>query len=157
MPRIVPNLWFDTESEEAAAFYVSIFPNSEITNITYYTDAGRREAGLVMTVDFVLDGQPYTAINGGPQFPFSDAVSFLVKCADQEEVDYYWEKLTDGGEEIRCGWLKDRFGLSWQIVPDGIEALLTSEDPGRARRALQAMYEMKKLDIAELRAAADRN
>ncbi len=156
MPRIIPNLWFDTESEEAAAFYVSVFPNSKITNTTYYTESGRRDAGMVMTVDFVLDSQPYTAINGGPQFSFSEAISLLVTCADQGEVDYYWERLTDGGEEVQCGWLKDRFGLSWQIVPEGLAELLSDPDGGRARRAMEAMLAMKKLDLTALLGAADR-
>ena len=119
MPEITPNLWFDTEAEEAASFYTRVFDNSRIVNVTHYTEAGPREAGMVMTVDFELDGQRFTAINGGPEFKFDEAVSFLIDCKDQEEVDYYWEKLTDGGDESMCGWLKDRFGLSWQVVPRG--------------------------------------
>jgi predicted 3-demethylubiquinone-9 3-methyltransferase (glyoxalase superfamily) len=155
MPRITPNLWFDLESEEAAAFYVGIFPNSKITNISHYTEAGPRAAGTVLTVDFVLDGQEYTAINGGPQFPFTEAISLLVSCADQDEVDHYWAALSDGGEEGRCGWLKDRYGLSWQVVPSDWETVLTDPDPARAQRAMDAMSTMDKLDIAALRAAAD--
>jgi predicted 3-demethylubiquinone-9 3-methyltransferase (glyoxalase superfamily) len=155
MPRITPNLWFDTESEAAATFYVSIFPNSRITTITHYTDAGPREAGMVLTVDFELDGQPYTAINGGPQFTFDEAISLLVECADQEEIDYYWSKLSAGGEESQCGWLKDRFGLSWQVAPAGWNELFSHPDPGRVERATRAMFAMKKIDIAALRAAAD--
>ena len=155
MPRITPNLWFDTESEAATAFYVSVFPNSKITGLTYYGDAGPRPAGTVMTVDFVLDGQELTAINGGPQFPFTEAVSMLINCADQAEVDYYWAKLTDGGEEGPCGWLKDRYGLSWQVVPPGMTELLTDPHDERGQRAMRAMFGMKKLDIAALRAAAD--
>ena len=132
MPRITPNLWFDTESKEAAEFYVSVFPNSEITDVTYYSEAGPRPAGTVLTVDFVLDGQEYTAINGGPQFTFDEAISLLINCADQEEIDYYWSKLSDGGEEGQCGWLKDRYGLSWQVVPDGMASCLNDPDKGRA-------------------------
>ena len=155
MPRITPNLWFDTESEEAAAFYVSVFPNSKIRGVTYYGDAGPRPAGTVMTVDFALDGQEFTAINGGPQFRFTEAVSMLINCADQDEVDYYWTKLCDGGEEGPCGWLKDRYGLSWQVVPPGMTELLTDPSDERGQRAMRAMFGMKKLDLAALRSAAD--
>lgn len=155
MPKITPNLWFDTEGEEAAEFYVSIFPNSEVRSVLRYTDAGPRPAGTVMTVDFVLDGQDYTAINGGPEFRFDEAISLLVNCADQAEVDYYWDKLSDGGQEGPCGWLKDRYGLSWQVVPAGIDELFDDADPGRAQRAMEAMFGMKKLDVAALYAAAD--
>jgi predicted 3-demethylubiquinone-9 3-methyltransferase (glyoxalase superfamily) len=155
MPRITPNLWFDTESEEAAEFYVSVFPNSEIRNVSYYGEAGPRPAGTVLTVDFVLDGQEYTAINGGPQFTFDEAISFLINCADQDEVDYYWTKLSDGGEEGQCGWLKDRYGLSWQVVPVGMGKLMSDPDEGRAQRAMKAMLGMKKIDVAALYAAAD--
>ena len=116
MPRITPNLWFDNESEEAAAFYVSVFPNSRITAVSRYPEGAPQPAGTVLTVDFVLDGQEYTAINGGPQFPFTEAISLLVNCADQEEIDYYWDALSAGGEEGQCGWLKDRYGVSWQVV-----------------------------------------
>ncbi|MDQ1445940.1 MAG: hypothetical protein QOI20_2404 [Acidimicrobiaceae bacterium] len=155
MPRITPNLWFDTQGEEAAEFYVSVFPNSKITNVSYYGDAGPREAGTVLTVDFVLDGNEFTAINGGPEFTFDEAVSFLINCADQEEVDYYWEKLTEGGSEVQCGWLKDRFGVSWQVVPEGMGEIMGDPDPERASRAMKAMLGMKKLDLNALRAAAD--
>jgi predicted 3-demethylubiquinone-9 3-methyltransferase (glyoxalase superfamily) len=155
MPRITPNLWFDTEGLEAAEFYCSVFPNSEVKNVSHYTDAGPRPAGTVLTVDFVLDGQPFTAINGGPEFTFDEAISLLINCKDQGEVDYYWTKLTEGGEESQCGWLKDRYGLSWQVVPEGMEELMTDPDPGRAERAMKAMLGMKKLDVAALRAAAD--
>ncbi len=155
MPRITPNLWFDLESEEAAAFYVGIFPNSKITNISHYTEAGPRAAGTVLTVDFVLDGQRFTAINGGPGFTFNEAVSLMVNCADQAEVDYYWERLGEGGEEGPCGWLKDRYGLSWQVAPEGIVELFQDPDPARAERAMAAMLKMRKLDIAALQAAAD--
>ncbi len=155
MPKITPNLWFDTEGEVAATFYCSVFPNSQITNVTHYGDAGPRPAGTVLTVDFVLDGQEYTAINGGPEFQFDEAISLSINCADQEEVDYYWNALSAGGEEGQCGWLKDRFGLSWQVVPAELGALLFSEDPARNERAMKAMFEMRKLDIAAMRAAAD--
>jgi predicted 3-demethylubiquinone-9 3-methyltransferase (glyoxalase superfamily) len=155
MPSITPNLWFDTQGEEAAEFYVSVFPNSKITNVTHYGDAGPREAGLVMTVDFVLDGQEFTAINGGPEFTFSEAVSLLVNCADQEEVDYYWAKLSEGGEEGPCGWLKDRYGFSWQVCPIGLNELINDPDQARVQRVMTAMFGMKKLDLAALQAAAD--
>ncbi len=155
MPQITPNLWFDTAGLEAAEFYVSIFPNSRITNVTHYGEAGPREAGTVMTVDFELDGQPYTAINGGPEFTFDEAVSLLVNCDTQEEVDYYWDKLSEGGQEVQCGWLKDRFGFSWQVFPTAAGEVLGDPDPARAQRAMTAMFGMKKIDLAALRAAAD--
>ncbi|MCF3119531.1 MULTISPECIES: VOC family protein [Streptomyces] len=155
MPRITPNLWFDTQGEEAAKFYVSVFPNSRITHVSYYGENAPRPAGTVLTVDFELDGQRCTAINGGPEFTFDEAVSFLIDCADQEEIDYYWSKLSEGGEEGPCGWLKDKYGLSWQVVPTVLGELVTGPDPDRAQRAMQAMFGMKKLDVAALRAAAD--
>ena len=155
LQKIVPNLWFDTEAEEAANFYTSVFKNSRIVTVTHYTDAGPRPAGTVMTVEFELDGHRFVGINGGPDFTFSEAVSFQIDCADQDEIDYYWGRLTDGGEEGPCGWLKDKYGLSWQVVPTGIEELLTDDDPQRAARAMQAMFGMKKLDVAALRSAAD--
>jgi predicted 3-demethylubiquinone-9 3-methyltransferase (glyoxalase superfamily) len=155
MPKIVPNLWFDTEAEEAAAFYVDVFRSGRIVNVTHYTEGGMREAGMVMTVEFELDGQRFVAINGGPQFTFDEAVSFQIDCADQAEVDYYWERLTDGGRESQCGWLSDRYGLSWQVVPQGMEELFADADRGRADRAMRAMFAMRKLDVAALRRAAD--
>ena len=156
MPRITPNLWFDTQGQEAAEFYVSVFPNSKINDISYYNDAGPRPAGMVLTVEFELDGQPFTALNGGPQFTFDEAVSFVIECQDQAEVDHYWDKLQDGGgEEGQCGWLKDRFGVSWQVTPVELVQLLTDRDPGRAERAMRAMLGMRKIDIAAVRAAAD--
>jgi predicted 3-demethylubiquinone-9 3-methyltransferase (glyoxalase superfamily) len=155
MPRITPNLWFDTESEAAAVFYVSVFPNSKVTAVTYYGEAGPRPAGTVLTVDFVLDGQEYTAINGGSQFTFTEAISLLINCADQDEIDYYWAKLSDGGEEGPCGWLKDKYGLSWQVVPAGWTELLGAPNSEGGQRAMKAMFGMKKLDIAALRAAAN--
>lgn len=153
--KITPNLWFDTEAEEAAAFYISVFDNSRIVNITHYTEAGPREAGMVMTVEFELDGQRLVGINGGPEFKFDEAVSFEISCENQNEVDYYWERLSEGGQEGQCGWLKDRYGLSWQVVPTGMEELFADPDPKRAERAMQAMLAMGKLDIAALRSAAD--
>jgi predicted 3-demethylubiquinone-9 3-methyltransferase (glyoxalase superfamily) len=156
MPKIIPNLWFDTESEEAAAFYVSAFPNSRIVSVTRYPEDAPREAGMVMTVEFELDGQRFVAINGGPEFTFSEAVSFQIDCADQEEIDRYWSLLTaDGGSEGPCGWLKDRFGLSWQVVPPGMDEALNDADPERARRVMAAMLKMGKIDVAELQRAAD--
>jgi predicted 3-demethylubiquinone-9 3-methyltransferase (glyoxalase superfamily) len=157
MPRITPNLWFDTQSEEAAKFYVSVFPNSEIRRISVYGEAGPRPAGTVLTVDFVLDGQEFTAINGGPQFTFDEAISFLIHCADQAEIDYYWATLSEGGEEGPCGWLKDRYGLSWQVVPAGYAELMCDPDAGRRDRAMRAVLSMKKLDISAIYAAADEN
>jgi predicted 3-demethylubiquinone-9 3-methyltransferase (glyoxalase superfamily) len=153
--RIIPNLWFDTEAEEAADFYTSVFKNSRIVNVSRYTEAGPREAGMVMTVEFELDGQRFVGINGGPQFTFSEAVSFQINCQTQDDVDYYWERLSEGGEEGPCGWLKDRYGLSWQVVPTGMDELFSDPDPQRAERAMKAMLGMSKLDIASLRDAAD--
>jgi predicted 3-demethylubiquinone-9 3-methyltransferase (glyoxalase superfamily) len=153
--RITPSLWFDTEAEDAANFYTSVFKNSRIVNVAYYNEAAPRKAGTVMTVEWELDGQRFIGINGGPQFTFSEAVSFQVNCADQDEVDYYWEKLTDGGSEGPCGWCKDKFGLSWQVVPEGMDALFSDPDKSRATRAMNAMFKMKKLDIATLQRAAD--
>ena len=155
LQKIVPNLWFDTEAEEAAEFYISVFPNSKVVNVARYTEAGPREAGTVMTVEFELDGHRFVGINGGPQFPFSEAVSFQITCADQDELDYYWERLSDGGSDGPCGWLKDRYGLSWQVVPTGMEELFADPDRSRATRAMEALLKMGKLDIAALRDAAD--
>jgi len=163
MQKITPNLWFDEQGEEAANYYVSVFsarpgapdrPESRILNISHYGEAGPRPAGMVLTVDFQLEGQRFTAINGGPEFSFTEAVSFLVTCETQEEVDYFWETLSsNGGQEGRCGWLKDRYGLSWQIVPAGMEEMLTDPDQEKSQRAMKAMLGMKKLDLAELRRA----
>jgi predicted 3-demethylubiquinone-9 3-methyltransferase (glyoxalase superfamily) len=153
--KIVPNLWFDSEAEEAAKFYVGVFEDSRIVNVAHYTEAGPREAGTGMTVEFELDGQRFLGINGGPQFSFDEAVSFAIECEDQEEVDYFWTKLSEGGEEGQCGWLKDRYGLSWQVVPTGMEELFADPDKGRAERAMKAMLGMRKLDVAALRRAAD--
>jgi predicted 3-demethylubiquinone-9 3-methyltransferase (glyoxalase superfamily) len=155
MPKITPNLWLDTEAEEAASFYVSVFPNSRIVDVARYTEAGPREAGMVMTVEFELDGHRFVAINGGPEFHFDEAISFQIDCETQDDIDRYWERLSEGGEEGHCGWLKDRYGLSWQVVPTGMEELFSDPDPQRAERAMQALLGMGKLDIAALRSAAD--
>ncbi len=153
--RITPNLWFDTEAEEAAGFYTSVFESSRIVSLTHYPEGGPGPAGTVMTVEFELDGQRFVGINGGPQFTFDEAVSFEIACETQDEVDYYWERLSEGGKEGQCGWLKDRYGLSWQVVPTGMEEVFADPDPKRAERAMQAMLGMGKLDIAALRRAAD--
>ena len=153
--KIIPNLWFDGDAEQAAAFYTSVFPRSRVVGITRYTEAGPGEPGTVMTVEWELDGMRFVGINGGPQFPFTPAVSLQIDCADQDEVDHYWERLLDGGQEVECGWVTDRYGLSWQVVPTGMDELFADADPERARRAMQAMLGMKKLDLAALRAAAD--
>ena len=154
MPRIVPNLWFDTEALEAAEHYVSIFPNSKVVAVSHYGESTPERAGTVLTVDFELDGQPVTAINGGPQFTFDEAVSLLVECDDQAEIDFYWERLGEGGQESQCGWLKDKYGFSWQVCPKGMLDIVNGPDEAAKERAMQAMYGMKKLDIAALEAAA---
>ncbi|QKV96615.1 VOC family protein [Streptomyces sp. NA02950] len=147
-------LWFDGRAEEAAQFYVSIFKNSRIGRVSRYTEAGPGPAGSVLTVDFEANGQKFVALNGGPEFTFNEAVSFQIHCADQEEVDHYWTKLTEGGgEEVACGWLRDKFGVSWQVVPSVLMDLVTDEDPQKAKRATEAMLSMKKLDIAALKKA----
>ena len=153
--KITPNLWFDGQAEQAAEFYTEVFEDSRIISTTKYPENSPGEAGTVMTVLFELNGQRFVGINGGSEFKFDEAVSFEIRCKDQDEVNYFWEKLTDGGEESVCGWLKDRFGLSWQVVPAGMEELFEDPDPKRAERAMQAMLKMRKLDIAELRRAAD--
>jgi predicted 3-demethylubiquinone-9 3-methyltransferase (glyoxalase superfamily) len=153
--RIIPNLWFDSEAEQAAAFYISVFEDSRIVGTTRYPEGCPGEPGSVMTVEFELRGQRFVGINGGPMFPFTEAVSFQVDCADQAQVDYFWERLSEGGQEGQCGWLKDRFGLSWQVVPEGMDAVFADPDPARAQRAMQAMMGMSKLDIRALREAAD--
>ena len=158
---ITPCLWFDTEAEEAARFYTGIFKNSQILNTTRYGEAGQevhgKPAGTVLTVEFELNGQPFTALNGGPQFKFNEAVSFQIMCRTQEEVDYYWNRLGEGGDPNaqQCGWLKDKYGLSWQVVPTGMVEMLNDPDREKADRAMEAMLKMKKLDIAELQRAFD--
>ena len=155
MPKINPFLWFDTQAEEAARFYTSIFPNSRIVSTTRYGEGAPMPKGSVMTVVFELDGQRFIALNGGPLFKFTEAISFSVDCKTQQEVDEYWAKLTAGGQESQCGWLKDKFGLSWQIVPTVLGELLSDPDPKKAKRAMQAMLKMKKLDVAALKRAHD--
>jgi predicted 3-demethylubiquinone-9 3-methyltransferase (glyoxalase superfamily) len=154
MSKTTPCLWFDTQGEDAAKLYTSVFPNSRIVEIARYGSAGPRPEGTVMTVSFELDGAPFLALNGGPEYTFSEAVSFQVDCADQAEVDHYWETLSEGGEEGPCGWLKDRFGLSWQIVPRRLTELLTDPDGAKAQRVMACMLQMRKIEIAELEAAA---
>ena len=155
MDRITPCLWFDTEAEEAAAFYTSVFPNARIVHVSHYGSAGPRPEGMVMEVEFELDGRSILALNGGPQFRFTEAISLQADCRDQDEVDRLWETLSEGGEEGPCGWLKDRYGVSWQIVPSRMYELIADPDPERAQRAIAAMLQMGKLDIAELERAAD--
>lgn len=153
MQKVHPCLWFDSQAEEAAAFYVSIFKNSKILEVMRYLEGGYRPAGSVMTVRFVLDGEEFMALNGGPQFTFSPAVCFVVNCETQEEVDRHWEKLSAGGEEGQCGWLTDKFGVSWQIVPKALLSMLRDTDTAAAQRATAAMLQMKKLDISSLERA----
>ena len=156
MQKITPFLWFDGQAEEAAQFYVSLFPGSRIDRVTRSpADTPSGPAGMVLTVDFTLAGSRYVALNGGPQFPFTEAVSFQIACADQAEVDRLWAALSAGGSEGHCGWLKDRWGLSWQVVPTRLHELLADRDPARSRRAMEAMLKMGKLNIAELERAAD--
>ncbi len=156
MQKITPCLWFDTQAEQAASFYVSLFEDSEVTGVTRYTEVGPGPAGEVKLAFFTLAGQEYTAVNGGPQFPFTEAVSFSVSCKDQVEVDRLWSQLTEGGgEEGQCGWLKDRFGLSWQIIPERMGELLSDPDPDRSQRAMQAMLQMSKIDVKVLEDAAN--
>ena len=155
MRTIIPCLWFDAQGEEAATFYTSVFPNSRITEIQRYGEAGPGPVGSVMTVTFELAGQKFLALNGGPQFTFSEAISFQVICESQDEVDRYWDELSAGGEEGPCGWLKDRFRLSWQVVPAVLPELLADPDQDKAQRVMKAMLGMNKIDVAELQRAAD--
>ncbi len=161
MPKITPFLWFDGNAEEAANYYVSIFKNSKITNVARFDDAGAKASGQpsgsVMTIAFQLDGQEFVGLNGGPIYKFSEAVSFSVNCETQEEIDYYWEKLSAGGEESMCGWLKDKFGLSWQVVPANLGQLLTNPDPKKSQRVMAAMLTMRKLNISVLKQAAEQS
>lgn len=157
MPTVTPFLWFDDQAEQAAEFYVSVFPDSRILEVVRYGDAGPGPAGSVMTVRFEIGDAEFTALNGGSaHYGFDEAISFVVDCATQDEVDHYWKVLTDGGEEIACGWLKDRFGLRWQVVPSELPSLLRDPDPERARRAMEAMLTMKKLDLRAMKDAVDR-
>ena len=154
MQKITPCLWFDTEGEAAARFYTSVFPNSRIVDVAYYGAAGPRPEGTVMTVTFELDGQRFLALNGGPEFKFNEAISFQVDCATQEEVDRFWSRLSEGGEEGPCGWLKDKFGVSWQIIPTVLSRLVADPDREKSQRVMRAMLAMKKLQIDELERAA---
>ena len=153
MQNINPFLWFDNRAEEAANFYTSVFPSSKILRVTRYGEAGPGEAGSVMTVDFELNGQEFVALNGGPEFKFTEAVSFLVNCEGQEEVDDFWEKLSEGGEKGPCGWLKDKYGLSWQVVPTLLEELIRDPDPEKSQRVMKAMMQMGKIEIEPLKQA----
>jgi len=154
MPKITPFLWFDTQAEEAAEFYVSLFPNSKITQVSRYPEGGPRPAGMAMTVSFVLDGQAFTALNGGPEYSFDNAVSFVIPTKDQAETDHYYDSLLAGGVEHACGWVQDRYGLAWQITPNRLMELITDPDKAKAGRVMGAMMTMKKIDIAALEAAA---
>lgn len=153
--KITPFLWFDKEAEEAANYYTSIFKDSSVNNKAYYGEAGPGPKGSVMTVAFTLNGQKFTALNGGPLFKFNESVSFVVNCDSQEEVDYYWDKLLEGGQESQCGWLKDRFGLSWQIVPVRLMELITDKDAAKRNRVINAMMKMVKINIHALEKAAE--
>ena len=153
MPKITPFLWFDHQAEEAMNFYVSIFKNSKAGTITRYGDAGPGPKGTVMSVTFERDGQQFMALNGGPVFHFTEAISLFVNCESQQEVDELWEKLSAGGQNSRCGWLKDKFGLSWQIIPSGLMTALSNKDPEKAKRAMQAMLKMDKIDLERIKQA----
>ena len=155
LTKITPCLWFDTQSEEAATFYTSIFENSRILQVIHYGSAGPRPEGMVMMVTFELDGQEFIALNGGPEFTFDEAISFQVNCESQEEIDEFWAKLSEGGSEGPCGWLKDKFGVSWQIVPTLIDDVLRDPDVEKAQRAMKAVLDMGKIDIAEVQRAMD--
>ena len=154
MTKLTPCLWFDTQGEEAADFYTSVFANSRILDVSRYGEAGPRPAGTVMTVSFELDGQQFLALNGGPQFVFNEAISFQIDCRTQDEVDHYWDRLGEGGEAGPCGWLKDRYGVSWQVVPSRLSELLADPDPETSQRVMGAMLQMGKIDIAALEDAA---
>jgi predicted 3-demethylubiquinone-9 3-methyltransferase (glyoxalase superfamily) len=153
MQKITPFLWYDTQAEEAANYYVSIFKNSKIISVNRYGDTGPGPKGSVMTVEFELDGQRFVGLNGGPHFKFTEAVSFVVGCATQDEVDYFWEKLSDGGQEVQCGWLKDKYGLSWQVVPNIAIEYLKDKDPGKSQRVMKEILQMKKIEIEPLKKA----
>ena len=155
MRQIVPNLWFDSEAEEAARFYIDVFGGGRILSVARYPEGAPGPAGSVMTVEWEVNGQRFIGINGGPQFTFSEAISFMIECEDQQEIDHYWARLTEGGEDGPCGWCRDRYGLSWQVVPTGMDEVFGDPAPMRAQRAMQAMLQMRKIDEAALRAAAD--
>jgi predicted 3-demethylubiquinone-9 3-methyltransferase (glyoxalase superfamily) len=156
MQKITPFLWFDNQAEDAAHFYTSIFRNSKVVSVTRYGDAGPGPKGSVMTVKFQLDGQEFVALNGGPHFKFSEVVSFVANCETQEEVDDFWEKLSEGGEKVQCGWLKDKYGLSWQVVPTVLVEMLQDKDSEKSKRVMEAMLQMKKIDIKALKEAYHR-
>jgi predicted 3-demethylubiquinone-9 3-methyltransferase (glyoxalase superfamily) len=153
--KITPFLWFDDKAEEAMNFYVSLFKNSKVLRVLRYGDAGPGPKGSIMTAEFQLEGQEFVALNGGPQFKFTEAISFVVNCESQEEVDYFWEKLSEGGERSRCGWLEDKFGLSWQVVPTVLVEMYQDKDPAKSQRVMKAMLQMDKLDIKKLKEAYD--
>jgi predicted 3-demethylubiquinone-9 3-methyltransferase (glyoxalase superfamily) len=154
--KIVPNLWFDTQAEEAAHYYIDVFGSGRVVSVARYPEGAPGPVGSVMTVEFEVGGLRFVGINGGPEFPFTEAVSFQIDCADQAEVDRFWDRfISDGGQESQCGWLKDKYGLSWQVVPAGMAEVFADPDPARAQRAVQAMLGMTRLDVAALRAAAD--
>ncbi|NLF11364.1 MAG: VOC family protein [Anaerolineaceae bacterium] len=153
MQKITPYLWFEDQAEEAASFYTSIFKNSKINEISRYGEGGPGPAGSVMLVSFELDGQQFIALNGGPQFQFTEAISFVINCESQEEVDYMWDRLTEGGEESMCGWLKDRYGISWQVVPTALPELLSAPDPEAQQRVMEVFLKMSKIDLPTLRLA----
>lgn len=157
MPPITPFLWFDNNAEEAMNFYVSVFKNSKVGRVTRYGEAGPGLAGSVMTVEFELNGHEFVGLNGGPHFKFTEAVSFTVRCETQEEIDYYWDKLSEGGQTSRCGWLKDKFGLSWQVEPRILGDLMADKDPEKAKRVMEAMLKMDKIDIEPIKRAYDGN
>ncbi|HEX2532283.1 MAG TPA: VOC family protein [Chitinophagaceae bacterium] len=154
MQKITPFLWFNNNAEEAIEFYTSVFPDTRVGTVTRYPEGAPVPAGTLLTASFTLNGQEFTALNGGPQFSFTEAVSFVIHCQSQEEVDYYWSKLSEGGEESRCGWLKDRFGLSWQVVPTALPRLLSQSGGEKAGRVMQALMQMRKIEISALEAAA---
>ena len=155
MQKITPFLWFDKQAEEAVSFYTSVFKSSKVKSVSRYGDAGPGPKGSVMTINFELDGQDFIALNGGPEFRFTEAISFVINCKNQEDVDYYWERLSAGGQKIECGWLKDKYGLAWQVVPTILGELLTDKDAAKRERVVKAMLQMKKIDIEELKGAAE--
>ena len=157
MQKITPFLWFDNQAEEAMNFYMSVFKNSKIVSVSRYGDSGPGPKGSVMVASFELEGQRFSALNGGPQFKFTEAISFLIDCKTQDEVDYFWNRLTEGGHESQCGWLKDKFGLSWQVIPDTLGKYLSDPDPAKAGRVMMAMLKMKKIIVADLQKAYDGN
>ena len=155
MQKITPFLWYDDKAEEAANFYISVFKNSKVLSVTRYGEAGPGAKGTVMIVEFQLEGQEFVALNAGPRFKFTEAISFVVNCETQEEVDYFWQKLSEGGAESQCGWLKDKYGLSWQVVPTILAELMQDKDPEKSQRVMKAMLQMKKMDISKLKQAAE--